>query len=74
MQVNKYKFYEQFKLGDSRINRAESIVYKAMWLGIDYKDPGANYYGQLLDAAKSDYQAWSLGKMCRHASLKICVF
>ena len=25
MQVNKFKLYEQFKLGDSRINRAESI-------------------------------------------------
>jgi hypothetical protein len=34
-----------------------------MWLGIDYKDPGANYYEQLLDVVKSGCQAWSLGKV-----------
>ncbi|RFC39880.1 MAG: hypothetical protein DID89_2727547547 [Candidatus Nitrotoga sp. CP45] len=32
MQVNKYKFYEQFKLGDSRINRAESISWSTFRL------------------------------------------
>ena len=35
MQVNKYKFYEQFKLGDSRINRAESIVDRSVKTSIN---------------------------------------